>query len=139
MADFTSIRTKVKANLDAIAELEFVSDFHDADIEGYPAATFDISLEDSEFLTNIENLRTVTFEIVLYQELKTLGLSEAKDLLDKVAIAVVDKFEIDFTLSGEVDWCIPLAGPRGQFESPNGQVFFQTLALQCRFRKQVIT
>jgi len=139
MADFSTIRVKIKAILDAITELAFVSDFHDGDITGYPAATFDVSLADSEFITNKENLRTITYEIVLMQEIETLGLSEAKDLLDALAIKVIDAFETDFNLGGEVDWCNPLVGPRGQFESPSGQVFFQTLTLECRFSKLVIT
>ena len=139
MPDFISIGEKIKANLDAIAELSFVGDFHDADITGYPAATFDISDDDSEFLTNKENIRTITYQIVLYQEVENLGLAESKDLLSAVAIKVIDKFESDFNLGGEVDWCIPLGGPRGQFDSPNGQVYFQTLSLQCRFSKLVIT
>ena len=133
MATFTSVRAKVKAVLDTIAELGFVADFHDPNITSYPAATFDISDEASTFLTNKENLRTISFQIILYQELKTLGLSEAKDLLDAVADAVVLVFEKDFSLGSEVDWCIPLAGPRGQFESPSGAVLFQQLTLQCNF------
>ncbi len=139
MADFATIRNAIKANLDTIAELKFVSDFHDGNITGYPAATFDVSLADSEFLTNKENIRTITYEIVLMQEIETLGLAEAKDLLDNLAIKVIDKFETDFNLGGEVDWCRPLVGPRGQFESESGQVFFQTLSLECKFTKLVIT
>ncbi len=139
MADFATIRDAIKANLDTIAELEFVSDFHDPNITGYPSATFDVSQADSEFLTNKENIRTLTYEIVLMQEIEVLGLAEAKDLLDNLAIKVIDKFETDFNLGGEVDWCRPLVGPRGQFESPNGQVFFQTLSLECKFTKLVIT
>lgn len=139
MANFATIRVKIKANLDTIPELGFVADFHDPNITAYPAATFDVALEDSEFLTNKENIRTITYEIVLLQELKVLGLAGAKDLLDDLAIKVIDKFETDFNLGGEVDWCIPLVGPRGQFDSPNGQVFFQTLSIQCKFTKLVIT
>ena len=133
MATFTSIRTKVKAKLDTVAELAFVADFHDPNIKGYPAATFDVSDETSAFLTNKENLRTITFQIILYQEIKTLGLAETTGLLDAVADKVILAFEKDFSLGGEVQWCIPLAGPRGQFESPSGAVLFQQLTLQCNF------
>ncbi|KKM92195.1 hypothetical protein LCGC14_1220830 [marine sediment metagenome] len=139
MANFSTIRAKIKANLDTIAELGFVADFHDANLTDFPAATFDLSLADSEFITNKENLRTMTYEIVLYQEVEVLGLAEAKDLLDALAIKVIDLFETDFNLGGEVDWCQPLVGPRGQFKSPIGQVFFQTLTLECKFSKLVIT
>ena len=139
MANFSTIRAKIKAILDTITELGFVADFHDANLTAFPAATFDVSVADSEFITNKENLRTITFEIVLYQEVEVLGLAEAKDLLDALAIKVIDAFETDFNLGGEVDWCLPLVGPRGQFESPVGQLFFQTLTIECKFSQLVIT
>ena len=133
MATFSSIRVKIKEKLDGIAELGFVADFHDPDLTSFPAATFDISEETSEFKTNKENFRTISYTIVLYQEIKTLGLSEATGLLDAVADKVVLAFEKDFSLGGEVQICTPLAGPRGQFDSPSGAVVFQQLTLQCSF------
>ncbi len=133
MATFISIRAKVKALLDGISDFSFVSDFHDGKITGFPAVTFDISDETSEFLTNKENLRTVTFEIVIQQEVKVAGLDKAKRIVDQASLAVMDAFANDFSLGGEVDWCTPLAGPRGQFEGPSGSVFFQQLNLECRF------
>ncbi len=133
MATFVSIREKVKAILDGISDLSFVADFHDGNVTGFPAATFDISEETSEFLTNKENLRTITFEIVLQQEIKVAGLGNAKRILDQVTLKVIDAFANDFSLDGEVDWCTPLVGPRGQFEGPSGSIFFQQLNLECRF------
>lgn len=133
MATFTSIRAKIKTLLDGITELAFVADFHDPNLTGFPAATFDVSDEEGEFLTNKENLRTITYTIVVYQEIKIIKLSDAKRILDVVADKIINTFENDFNLGGEVDWCIPLAGPRGQFEASNGTVMFQELNLQCRF------
>ena len=133
MATFSSIRAKIKAILDGLSELSFVADFHDPNLTGFPAATFDVSEEEGAFLTNKENLRTITYTVVLYQEIKVIGLSDAKRILDATADAVINAFESDFNLGGEVDWCIPLAGPRGQFEGPHGAVMFQQLNLQCRF------
>lgn len=139
MATFVSIRAKVKGVLDGVTKLAFVEDFHDTNLKGFPAATFDVADEDAEFLTNKENLRTVTFEIVLWQELKGRGKDEAKRILDEVAIDVIDAFENDFNLGGEVDWCLPLAGGRGQDGSGSGAVFFQQLNLQCRYKQLVTT
>lgn len=133
MATFSSIRAKIKALLDGITELAFVADFHDPNLAGFPAATFDVSDEEGEFLTNKENLRVITYQIVLYQEIEVAKLDDAKRILDVVADAVIDAFENDFNLGGEVDWCLPLAGPRGQFDAANGKVMFQQLSLQCRF------
>ena len=137
MASFASIRTKIKAVLDSITELSVVKDFHESNLDGFPAATFDVSSNEGEFLTNRENLRTIAYTIVIYQEVTVKTPSEAKDILDVVADKVVETFESqtlgNFDLGGEVEWCIPLVGPRGQFQSPNGLVMFQELSLQCKF------
>ena len=133
MATFSSIRAKIKTLLEGITELAFVSDFHDPNLTGFPAATFDVSEESGTFLTNRENLRVITYQIVIYQEIKVIGLNDAKRILDVAADAIINAFENDFNLGGEVDWCIPLAGPRGQFEATAGAVMFQQLNLECRF------
>ncbi len=133
MATFTSVRAKIKALLDGITELAFVADFHDPNLKGFPAATFDVSDEEGEFLTNKENLRTIIYTIVIYQEVDVIKLPDATRILDVVADKIINAFENDFNLSGEVDWCTPLAGPRGQFEAANGTVLFQELTIQCRF------
>jgi len=133
MATFTSIRAKIKTLLEGIAEVAFVADFHDPNLKEFPAVTFDVSDEEGEFLTNKENLRTITYTIVVYQEVDVIKLSDATRILDVVADKIINAFENDFNLSGEVDWCMPLAGPRGQFEASPGTVMFQELNLQCRF------
>ena len=134
MATFSTIRAKIKTILEAVDKVSFVFDYHEPKLTGFPAVTFDVSQNESEFLTNRENLRTVSYTIVIYQEISVKGLSEAKRILDAVADDVIDAFEDDFNLGGEVDWCVPLAGPRGQFQTPAGVVTFQQLTLQCNFR-----
>ena len=133
MATFVSIRTKIKAILDGISGFDFVSDFHDVDLTSFPAVTFDIGQESGSFLTNKENQRKVTFNIIIYQEVTTAGLDKAKRIVDERTLEVIDAFANDFSLSGEVDFCTPLAGQRGQFDAGHGKVFFQQLDLECNF------
>ena len=133
MATFATLRAKILSILQGITSLAFVYDFHNSNLEGYPSATFDVSDNSGEFLSNKENLRQITYNIVLYQETKIKGLDTATSLLDTIADEVITAFETNFNLDGEVDWCIPLLGPRGQFQSPLGLVLFQELRLQCRF------
>ena len=137
MATFISVRDKITAILNGVAKLAFVADFHDPNLTGFPAATFDITEETGEFITNKENLRTITYQIVLYQEIKRRGLDDAQRILDGVAIDVIDAFENDFNLGGEVEFCLPVGGGRGQFESSAGATFFQVLNLQCKFVKLI--
>lgn len=134
---FGTIRAKIKAKLTTVSELAFVYDFHRAELEGYPAATFDVSDSSNDFLTNQDNLRTYTFLIVLYQETTIKGLDEATNLLDTLADKVVDTFEQDETLGGVVNWCNPLTGPRVAFETPQGLVITQQLSLKCNIAVQV--
>jgi len=133
MADFKSIRAVIKTKLVGISGFAFVADFHDPNITAYPAVTFDIQEEQAEFLTNKENLRTIIYNIVIYQEIKARGIEDAKRIVDERATEVIDAFATDFSLGGEVDWCTPLTGPRGQFEATGGAVFFQQLNIECRF------
>ena len=136
MATFTTLRTKIKSVLDSVTELAFAYDFHRADLEGYPAATFDVASEEGIFLTNKENRRTIAYTIVIYQEVTVAGLDTATNILDAAADAVIAAFEAKVDLDGLVDWCLPLAGPRGQFQTPNGLVAFQQLTLTCNFHIQ---
>lgn len=138
MATFSTIRAKIKSGLSTITEIAFVYDFHQPNLEGYPAVTFDVSENTGSFLTNKENLRTINFDIVIYQEITVKGLDEATNILDACADKIVTVFESPtYTdLQGEVDWCVPLAGPRGTFQSPQGLVLYQRLSLQCRFHYQ---
>jgi len=133
MATFVSIRAKVKAKLDAITEFAFVQDFHETDLTGFPAVTFDIASETGTFLTNKENQRKLVFNIIIYQEITSAGLNKAKRIVDERSLQVIDAFANDFSLGGEVDFCTPLAGQRGQFDAGHGKVFFQQLDLECTF------
>ena len=140
MATFTSIRSALKTILDGISEIQVVFDYHEENLTGFPAVTFDVAEEAGQFITNKENLRTITFQINIYQEVKVITENEAKRILDVVSDAIITAIESDFNLSGTVDYCLPLAGPRGRFETPDGSsVFIQQLSIQCNYMTQVIS
>lgn len=126
------IRIAIKNKLQSVSSIAFVYSFHTADLEGYPAATFDLSEIENEFLTNKENLRTFSIKIVLYQEITEKGLDAAEIILNNVADAVVSAIESDLTLGGTVDWCEPLVGPKGTFETSQGLTLFEELTLRCK-------
>lgn len=128
---FTDIRAKIKTLLEGISEIAFVSDFHKAKLEGYPAVTFDVSESSNDFLTNNDNMRMFTFLIVIFNETEIQGLDAATALLDTVADKVVEAFENDFTLTGTVSWCNPVTGPRVPLDTPQGLVVAQQLSLKC--------
>ena len=135
MATLVNLRAKIKSELSGISNLQAVHDYHEPNIKGYPAVTFDVSDEASEFLTNKENLEVVTYQIVIYQEIAVAGLNEAKRILDNTADAIKDVFRNNYNLDGVVDYCTPLIGTRGQFENPSGTIMFQQMTLNCYFTK----
>ena len=137
MPSFASLRTAVAAKLATVTQLAYVYDHHAANLEGYPACTFDVSDSSNEFLTNKDNLRTITFKLVVYQETKVKGLDLATGILDATVDAIISAFENDFALAGAVDWCEPLNGPRNQLQTPNGIVIAQELSLKCFYSSAV--
>jgi len=79
-----------------------------------------------------------TVFIVILVETEIKGLSAATAILDTVADKVVSAFENDFTLTGTVDWCNPVNGPRDELETPQGLVVSQQLNLKCNVAVPVI-
>jgi len=144
MAGFASIRTKIKAKLITIASLAFVADTFEDNLDGFPAAIFDVSDSENDFLTNADNSRIYTFTILVFvpfDQDATLGgpktNKEATDILDAVADDIVDAFESDIDLGGEVDWCLPFTGSRDEVDSPQGHMLMQELIISCVTSKQV--
>ncbi len=131
MSDVATIRAKIKGVLDGISELAFVADNHQANIDGYPAVTFDESENTNVFLTNKDNLRQFSFLLVIYNETKIQGLDVATDRLDIIEKKVIEAFEADLTLTGSVNWCNPVGGPRLTLDTPQGLVVTKQLSLQC--------
>lgn len=128
-----ALRAAIKTKLDGLSTPAFVYDYHEEQLAGYPAVTFDLSDREHDFLTNKENLRAIAFVIVIWQELTIAGQSEATRILDNAVDEIVDAFENDYNLGAIVDWCEPVKGPRGQLPSPAGPVEAQELTLVCNF------
>jgi hypothetical protein len=137
MATFATIRSAINTKLQTVVgtgkPLVAAYDYHEANLPGYPSATFALSDNDGEFLTNRDNLRTYTYQIFIYQEITVAGLDTAEGILDTAADAVIAAFEADQTLGGVVDWCRPMTGSRQTFETPQGLVRVQQLALRCLY------
>lgn len=130
-ATIATTRAKVKTILEGISDIAFVYDYHESNLGGYPSATFDLSDNEDEFLTNVENVRAYSFQIVIFQETAIKGLAGATALLDKIADLVISEFESNQTLDGIVEWCSPVSGPRQMFDTPQGLVVAQLLTLRC--------
>lgn len=134
---FTAIRAALKTKLLSLTEFGGrVDDFHNPELDGYPACTFDISESSDDFLTNRDNLRTITFKIVVYQERAQLGLQQATAALDTITDVVIAALENDYQLGGADSqfWCDAInPGLRSQFDTPNGPILAQELTVKCNY------
>jgi hypothetical protein len=131
---FNTIRTAIKTVLDELVgsgqPLVVVYPYHESNISGFPAITFDISDVSSDFLTNAENVRRYSWKIYIYKQInEVVPLSDAVAILDATADAVIDKIEGNLTLNNTVDYCRPVVGPRNFAHSTTGEALVQELTL----------
>lgn len=138
--DINAVRAQIKTLLQTVSELAFVYDYTNPDIAGYPAAIFDVSNENSEMMDDSNNLRTMTWTIWILQEITVKGEQAAKTNLDaavKAAVNVLEKKSND-TLSGTVDWIMPVMGRRTHVPTPQGAAFMQEIILNAKVASTIL-
>lgn len=138
--DPTAVRAQIKTLLQTASELAYVYDYANPDIAGFPCAIFDISNEESEMLDDASNLRTMTFNIWILQEITVKGEQLAKDNLDaavKNVINILEKKSND-TLANTVDWIMPVIGRRSHVPTPQGAAFMQEIVLRAKVASTIL-
>lgn len=102
MADttYTVLKNKIKEKLQGISKIQEVYDEPRLEFSGYPAAIITPSEDESDYETTTENLRVYVFNIDLFYEIPSSGISSALDALYDLADDVMDAFDQDQTLSG---------------------------------------
>jgi len=150
-ANFTTVRAALKAKIATVTDFTDpdtgvvrVDDFHRAELLGYPSCTFDVSDNSDDFLTNVDNMRTITYQIVIYQEVNGVGgLEQATTNLDLVTDKVIAAIESDYQLANGstpvVDWCDAVnVGKRTQFTHLNGLVLAQELSVKANYSVLIV-
>jgi hypothetical protein len=138
--DLSTIRATLKTLFETISEIAFVYDRRNPTVEGYPCIIFDIEKNESEMLTNTQNLRTITFRVWVMTEIPVGGASKANDILDNATTAVVEAVEniTNLQLGGDINWLPPVEGARQEVSSPTGNLIWQILDLRCRIISSVL-
>lgn len=138
--DISNIRAALKALLQTVTKLAFVYDFKQSNVEGYPCAIFDMSNEEATMLDDANNLRVVTFTIWIACELPVGGIQTTKGRLDAVVKDVINTLELkaNDTLSGNVDWIIPVIGKRTEANSPEGVIAYQEIILKANVSSTIV-
>jgi len=138
--DPNAVRVQIKNLLQTVTEIAFVYDYSNPNIEGYPAVIFDVGNEDSEMLDDSSNLRTITFNIWILQEITVKGEQSAKTILDNIVKLVVNILEkkSNETLSNTVDWIMPVMGRRTHIATPEGAAFMQEIVLRAKVASTIL-
>ena len=126
----------IRAGLNAVIaqlvtdeKIVVVYDYYEPNPSGYPVIMFDITNNADSFLTDNENLVSITFTAYILVEVFTEGIDASKDILDDVTDSLLAELRSagNLSLGGTVDWITPAIGPRDQIETPSGQAFSQQL------------
>lgn len=138
--DINNVRARIKALLETVTELAYVYDYANPDVQGFPAAIFDVSNETSEMMDDTNNLRTMKWTIWVLQEIPVKGEQAAKTILDAAVKAVVNVLEkkSNDTLSNTVDWIMPVTGRRSHVPTPNGSAFMQEIILDAKVASTIL-
>lgn len=134
------IRAQIKTLLQTATEIQNVYDYNNPNIEGYPAIIFDMTNEESSMLDDSNNLRTLTFTAYLVVEVSVKTQVQAKDILDTATKSVINILEkkTNDTLSGNVDWVMPVVGRRQQIDSPEGAVLWQEISIKVNVSSTIL-
>lgn len=127
MVGYEQILNAIILKLQTISEINVVEESHTENPTGYPSASVEPSSGENVIFSSRDNLRTYNHEIVLYQEYSTIPRAEAVKILAKVADAVIQAFDVDFSLSGLVHWSLAMPSQWGEFTGTNGKVLYVTL------------
>lgn len=108
----TDIKNKIKALLDGLVTSEVLGEVQmddfkksvlDRDYANYPAAVLTGPATTSEYLTNRDNIRTYTFEIIVLQNAENVSSStEIEELVE----AILNVFDNDPTLTGSANGAV---------------------------------
>lgn len=137
MATFASVFTALDTQLQTLVgtggnDIVQVKYPHKADLTGFPAITFDVSDNSSDFLTQSDNVETISFQIAIWQTIKIKGEKAATDILNARTDEVVALLRAtDGNMAGAVDWSILSPGRRIRVAVGVGDAYVQFLTFQC--------
>jgi hypothetical protein len=136
MINLSNIRGAISSKLTSIlANKARVYSYYESNPAQYPAVIMDISSSSNDFLSNVENMASITFQIIILvdqSDQNGLSESEATSTLDNLIDIITYEVEKDYSLGGVVDYCIPTVGRREILTIPNGVAKAQYINLTIK-------
>jgi len=143
MADILTLRsaidTKLKTLTGSNQPLAVVFDYHTLKNDGqWPYVSCEPSSLTSEYLDTVNNFRSYTFDIFIYQEITTKWRDLALWILLNAFNDIINIFDKDFTLWWVVDWGInAVEWDFGQLISADWKILFANIKLICKISKDI--
>lgn len=105
------------------------------DFSGFPTAILTTPTIDNDYLTNRQNLRLYTFEILIVHNKDEMGTTDAiEELMD----TIVDKFDNNPTLNGKSDGAVePSTSPVGTIDLPGKSYIVFSVIVKARAVKDL--
>lgn len=129
------IRSAIKTKLDTLKvvwkPLAFVYDYFTTKAEWYPVAMFEPVDLTSETDNTCENKRDYQFRIFVLQEMTIKTREEAINLVLDSFQEIIDAFDKDWTLWGEVLEVKPVPWSFGQWEQEKWDVYYASIDIVC--------
>lgn len=130
------IRTKLNELLSTLVgtdkPLVALYDYHTFESPWYPYASFEPTAYSGEILDTCNNMRPITFDLYIYQEIIKNGRSTALDILVKSNDKVINLLDKNFTL----DWLVqggvvPIQWDFWQIVWSNWKTLFVNIKIVC--------
>lgn len=99
---YSTIKAAIKTHLEAITGIQHVYGYEKGNLDGFPAATLTLSEIECNYESTAEDERKYSFKIRVYQEMDDdgVGASTAETTIEALIDTILEKFEDDYTLSG---------------------------------------
>ena len=110
-----------------------VFDYHTLENTGYPYMTFEPVSFAWEIADTCNNLRTYTFQVLIFQEITETGWrKEAKEIITKSMDDIIDILDKNYTL----DWLVNMVKPIGWTIQPyiinNGKALVCEMTIEIK-------
>lgn len=130
MSTFSSIKAKIVTIVDANAKVAEVHNYDKPTFDSSPAAIVVPSGNESDFITTAHNKRRYSFVVTLLVPYDPQGASSAESTLVDLVDDLIDDFDQDCTLGGEV--LMMTAAPSAWGYQQREKLYrVATIALKC--------
>ncbi len=136
----STVRQSLRSSLESVlGDRAVVYPYYENNPQQYPCVIFDISSQQGDFLTNIENLHSVTFQAILQVKFGvSLSEEDATNLVDELTDIITAQLETDYSLNGSVDYCTPVVGQRELVVIPDGTAKVQYINIIVKYTASVV-